>query len=159
MKFCKQCSISKPLSEFGRDKSQPDGKRFYCKDCNNAAYKVWRESDLVKASAVTKRWRENNPEKVKEISQNYLAQDKNLKLIKAYGISLVDYNNMLIAQNGVCYVCSNPPNKKALFVDHCHRTNKVRALLCTKCNTALGQVNDNIDLLLKLIKYLKDFND
>jgi hypothetical protein len=40
-------------------------------------------------------------------------------------------------------------------VDHSHKTNKVRDLLCTKCNTLLGAVDDNVEILEKAIKYLQ----
>ena len=42
-----------------------------------------------------------------------------------------------------------------LVIDHCHKTHKVRGLLCHICNTALGQLNDSIDLLKKSIEYLE----
>jgi hypothetical protein len=40
-------------------------------------------------------------------------------------------------------------------VDHCHKTNKVRGLLCFHCNTALGHVFDNPLVLNRMINYLK----
>jgi hypothetical protein len=54
-----------------------------------------------------------------------------------YGISLEDYNAMLMQQNGACAICKKKPNK-VLCVDHCHTTGVVRGLLCRKCNLALG---------------------
>jgi hypothetical protein len=43
---------------------------------------------------------------------------------------------------------------KELAIDHCHKTGKIRGLLCKNCNQGLGQFKDNIDLLLSAAKYL-----
>lgn len=85
------------------------------------------------------------------------------ELKKKYGITVEGYKIMVAQQNGVCAICSQPEkrvdhrNKKIsrLAVDHCHATNRVRALLCHKCNAILGQAGDSIDLLEKCITYLK----
>lgn len=73
-----------------------------------------------------------------------------------YGITLEDYNNMFASQNGCCKICGTHQSElsKALSVDHCHNTLKVRGLLCGLCNTSLGGFKDNIDLLTKAIEYL-----
>jgi len=73
---------------------------------------------------------------------------------KKFGIGLHQYQTMLKEQNGVCYICEKEDFRN-LAVDHCHTTGKVRRLLCTNCNTALGKFNDNVDLLSKAIEYLK----
>lgn len=65
---------------------------------------------------------------------------------------------MLEGQNHVCAICSRPETRgktKYLSVDHCHTTGKVRGLLCAKCNTVLGYMNDNPDYLTKAMEYLK----
>jgi len=46
------------------------------------------------------------------------------------------------------------PEFKNRHVDHCHKTGKVRNVLCFNCNAALGHVNDSKDILSKLINYL-----
>ncbi|ABQ12475.1 endonuclease VII [Phormidium phage Pf-WMP3] len=73
-----------------------------------------------------------------------------------YGLSLSDYNKLFQLQNGCCAVCRNPQAEgKTLVVDHNHDTGKVRGLLCSKCNTGLGQFNDNPDLLKEAVNYLE----
>ena len=57
---------------------------------------------------------------------------------------------MEIAQHGVCYICKR---EKPLNVDHCHRTGKVRKLLCAGCNTGLA-ILENLDHLARLQAYL-----
>ncbi len=85
-------------------------------------------------------------------------------LKRAYGITLEDYNLMLEKQNGKCAICKNEVTNKFskgkihnLSVDHCHKTGKVRGLLCRKCNQGLGSFAENILSLENAIKYLKDY--
>lgn len=83
-------------------------------------------------------------------------------LHRQYNISLEDYRDLFISQNGKCAVCNSDGRARIsihhnmpLVIDHCHKTHKVRGLLCHTCNTALGQLNDSIDLLKKSIEYLE----
>ena len=66
-----------------------------------------------------------------------------------------EYNRLLEEQNNICAICEGV-NKdgKQLFVDHNHRTGKIRGVLCRKCNMGLGYFNDNKELLIKAVKYL-----
>ena len=85
-----------------------------------------------------------------------------MDLRKQYGITLEDYYKMLEEQNHVCAICGRAEYAtdhrsglpRALAVDHCHETGKVRGLLCTNCNRGLGKFNDNIERLANAIKYL-----
>jgi hypothetical protein len=73
-----------------------------------------------------------------------------------YGISLEEYDAMLDRQGGVCAICKRKPDEgKALFVDHCHVTGRVRGLLCGKCNSVLAFGNDDPDILRAAIAYLQ----
>lgn len=88
---------------------------------------------------------------------------KTIMLKKQYGITLEDYNRILEKQNHVCAICGNPERaiKKStgklidLAVDHCHSTGKVRGLLCTGCNTGLGNFKDDTIILNKALLYLQ----
>lgn len=59
-------------------------------------------------------------------------------------------------QQGKCGICKE---SKKLFVDHCHKTRKVRGLLCSKCNLIIGQLNDSVEVGKNLVKYLEDTKD
>jgi hypothetical protein len=78
-------------------------------------------------------------------------------LFKTYGITVEEYTAMLDKQDGVCAICKKPDSKR-LSVDHSHQSGKVRGLLCTKCNTALGKFDDSVDLLNTAITYLMERN-
>jgi hypothetical protein len=76
---------------------------------------------------------------------------------RVYGISLEEYDAMLVEQQGVCYVCNCPDRGgKRLAVDHNHNTGAVRKLLCTNCNTVLGLINEDIIIMNKLINYIEE---
>lgn len=83
------------------------------------------------------------------------------ELRKSFGIGLDDYNRMLKEQNGVCAICKKPETLvnhgrvMPLPVDHCHKTGKIRGLLCAHCNHAIGKFDDDVALLESAISYLK----
>lgn len=155
LKYCKRCNQFKDLDEFGNQSGRTaDKKRLCCKECNNASYQEWYRSDLLKARDVSKKWRQNNPEKRQEIWQAYKNRDKDLKLRKAYGIDLIQYTDMLDKQNGVCAICEDLPGKRLLSVDHDHVTGAVRALLCGKCNTALGLLKEDPKIIKSMLDYI-----
>lgn len=82
---------------------------------------------------------------------------KNIWLKTRYGITLDDYLKMQRKQKGLCAICYKTPkqNGKNLSVDHCHKTGRVRGLLCVDCNTSLGRMKDSPKLLRKAAKYLE----
>jgi hypothetical protein len=69
---------------------------------------------------------------------------------------------MLEKQKGACAICKcteqnvdvRTGKPYELAIDHCHKTGKVRALLCTFCNVGLGAFRDNPDLMHQAIKYV-----
>jgi hypothetical protein len=82
------------------------------------------------------------------------------RIRREYGLHPSGYNQMLVEQNKACAICKKPvePNKK-LNVDHCHKSQKVRGLLCFKCNTILGLANDDPSILTNAISYLNKHYD
>lgn len=85
----------------------------------------------------------------------------------AAGVDAARYQEMLHEQNGVCAICKQPetaPDKasgktKDLAIDHCHKSGKIRALLCSNCNRGLGLFNDDIELLAKARAYVLSHAD
>ena len=76
---------------------------------------------------------------------------------KNYGLSRAMLADMYEKQRSGCAICGVAEDKFPcrLSIDHCHKTNKVRGLLCHNCNHLLGNAKDNIDILHKAIQYLK----
>jgi hypothetical protein len=76
---------------------------------------------------------------------------------KKYGVSPVDYAEMLVKQNGVCAICKGlNRDGRSLALDHCHQTGKKRGLLCGRCNLTLGRVEDDVEILWGMIQYLEN---
>jgi len=86
---------------------------------------------------------------------------------RRYGLTLEQYYQMIKDQDNKCAICGNPEtavdprtNKvRALSVDHCHKTGKVRKLLCSACNNGLGCFRDNPKLTIKATNYLINYNE
>src|SRR5688572_1964204 len=56
--------------------------------------------------------------------------------VKKFGLTAEDFWAMLERQNGKCAICNGDPNGQGrLHIDHDHETNRVRGLLCSRCNT------------------------
>lgn len=162
-KLCPHCETTKLDSEFQRRKK--DGRlQSWCKTCTYASaersrkkhgpykrspeyHKEWRKAHPESTRNAVERWRNKNPDKIKE---SYLK--------RKYNISLGEYERMLTFQNGLCAICLQPEHiRLSLAVDHCHKTGRVRRLLCNKCNSLLGMVNDSPDLLRKAAAYIEEF--
>lgn len=76
-------------------------------------------------------------------------------LKKHYGLTEDQYNEMVASQNGRCAICAtDSPGKRRWHVDHCHKTGKIRGLLCGLCNSMLGCARDNPETLKGGIEYL-----
>ena len=103
----------------------------------------------------------NHTKYLKNYRKNNKDSVKNCKLIKAYGITIDDYNKLYGLQDGKCAICGTDKthNGTALAVDHNHKTGNVRGLLCSKCNTGLGCFKDSEALMQKAITYLNNHNN
>jgi len=122
-------------------------KRYYNKHKKESLsyMKTYRETNKEKIQKLRKKYRKTHPE-------NILSS----RLKHAYGIDLEKYNSLLLTQKSKCALCPTKNTKsKRLRVDHCHKTNKIRGLLCDNCNLMLGHAKDNLDILMNGIAYLK----
>lgn len=133
-KYCPTCEVEKPLESFYNVSTRFDGKSKACKICSN-------KIDM----------------KYKKDNKKYKEYIHKCTLKRKFNLSLDEYNQMFTKNNGCCYICNRHQTsfKTRLAVDHCHTTGKIRGLLCSPCNTALGSFKDNIDILNKAINYLK----
>ncbi len=145
MKRCSKCESCKPLDAFGKNRTTRDGLQYACKTCSVAAVTESRHKDPTSHRRSSKNWRLNNLDR---------HADNHAK--RRYGLEHGSYAEMLESQGGKCAICetSDTGNTKRFHIDHCHDTNKVRGLLCTNCNTGLGQFKHSEDLLEKAIGYL-----
>lgn len=156
MKTCITCQRSSNVVEFYRLKS---GKLdCYCNSCRKTKNREWRLSHLQTEREKERIWRNNNKEK------RDLYSRKNQ--LKEYGITIEQYNNLLVKQENKCAICKRDKSSfhKSLCVDHdhlcCSKKNSscgkcIRGLLCQDCNILLGSAHDNKEILKEAITYLE----
>jgi len=122
---------------------------------SNRAYYLAHKEDII---AKSKQYYKNNKESIKKYRQekNIKEEVYRVKNLSKFGISIEEYQDIYDKQNGSCAICNNVcVTGRRLAVDHDHTTNKVRGLLCGKCNMAIGLMRDDIYLLKKSIIYLQ----
>ena len=111
-------------------------------------------------SHIEKIYSEKNKDRLSKYNKEYKVVNKNKNrndhYKRTYGISLDDYNKMFNDQSGCCLGCKKHQSelKRALSIDHDHKTGEIRGLLCHKCNVVLGLIFDDVTILSNLIKYL-----
>lgn len=117
-----------------------------------------RKRDQILDAA--KSYHHENREKVCAAKKaRYRSQEPNVRrdksLQRLYGITLAQFSAMYAAQDGLCAICRE---LEAVHVDHCHATGKVRGLLCSCCNTGIGQLKECRNILLNAINYLDHYS-
>ncbi len=136
MKTCTKCLVEQPVENYWKRSGQP-GLEARCKSCKSQYQK--------------------NSYKTKDRQWNWHLQKK-------YGISAVEYAQMILDQDGKCAICGvevsvergqrGDPTRACL--DHDHATGQNRKILCQTCNTGLGSFKDDIELLQAATTYLQD---
>lgn len=150
VKKCNKCGLELSIDNFYKRNVL---KNYYQSRCKTCFMKINNE------------YKKNNKEKIQEIKKReYLKNKKrytNYNLKRSYNISIEDYNNMLLKQDNKCYICEKHSDDcfNGLVVDHNHKTNSVRKLICGQCNSVLGMSFENIFILNNVIKYIKEHNE
>lgn len=137
------------------------GRRNYA--ANPEAYKVrskrWREENPERYRELTRKYAEANREKINATSRQWYednrqraAETTRRNKLKRYGLTIEQFEAMLVEQQGCCLICTEEMDPPA--VDHNHSTGEVRGLLCRPCNSALGLLRDDPEVLARAIEYL-----
>jgi hypothetical protein len=142
-KTCSKCKKEKPLSGFWFQNKETGKRMSACKDCMKLSTAWFRNKNRLKLNQKRKNHYYKNQEreilKAREVRKLYPERTFATNIKSRFGITVDDYNQMLKNQNGGCAICEIKHNNKRRFcVDHCHKTNKVRGLLCNGCNTGVG---------------------
>lgn len=128
----------------------------------------------AKAILYSRAWQKRNPDKVREGERTHYAKnrlqirkerkEKRLRNIEAarkkerhqnlkkYGITQICFEEMQNSQSSKCLLCQKVSK---LYVDHSHKSGKVRGLLCNRCNLALGLFRDDFSTLLRAADYVR----
>ncbi len=145
MRTCTMCLRTKALVEFSPDRRSKDGCQARCKVC--------KSGEVRDAYAA-------NPEHKKAVGKSHYHSNRGLdsRMRRKYGITAEEYQRLLAAQGGHCAICpATEPGygRKYFTVDHDHKTGKVRGLLCVRCNTGLGMMEDSADRMEAAAQYIK----
>lgn len=146
VKTCRRCLIKFDINQF---RLRSSGYYVsYCYDCCKKNSTEWNIKNKERKANNMDKWYNKNPEK---LSSKWRALNFNIE----------KYNKLLIEQNNLCAICHKEETLKGVSgkikrfaVDHCHKTGKIRGLLCGKCNKSIGLFEDNIEKLQKAISYL-----
>jgi hypothetical protein len=160
MKRCAGCKTDKPESEFYSRSAKESATRNqklqpWCKTCMKAAKKRLRADPVKRQHEYDLR----KTYRTRDLAAAH-AQDRVKNLRTLFSLTLEQYDSLLEAQHGLCAICGKPETAvlngvvKRLAVDHCHESKQVRGLLCSRCNTAIGLLCDDIDIAAKLVSYL-----
>lgn len=139
MRTCTSCGETKELGQFWRDRSKKHGYAARCKPCKAAIYNRMRK--------------ERGYDRLRY--QRNKAAERERHLVRKYGITQADYEQMFKAQGGRCAVCRKPQSR-SFDVDHDHTTGAVRGLLCTSCNRMIGHAGDSPAKLEAAAIYLRN---
>lgn len=176
LKRCTKCGEEKPATPefFYRDKSLKCGLRPRCAICEAARTKIYhsrpeyheerrayREANKERERARTRTYYEANKEHLRQMDKIWSEANKGriqaAERKRRYGISAEQWDAIYRVQGGCCALCrvdlSSLP-AKAIHVDHCHATNKMRGILCHDCNTALGKLGDTAESIMRVYQYL-----
>lgn len=166
-KFCSKCKNFLSFDNFSKSKLGINGLSSHCKGCiklKNNCSKYDSERFKVYYQKNKQRLRDYANAQNHKLTGNNLPFGKEYQLKNYYNLSPDDYFKIVEKQNNLCAICKKPETVKTnkgdrirgLAIDHCHTTGKVRGLLCSKCNKAIGLLKDNIELLESAIEYLKN---
>lgn len=147
-KKCSMCHKYLILLDFYRDNSKSDGRVSTCKKCRKIYESKHYKENKQKYKDYSIKFRINNPER-------YKAYHRESRLRRLYGLTPLQYDDLFKKQNYQCAICGETKFNYRMAVDHDHKTGKIRGILCHFCNRALGLMKDDINLLNKSIKYLK----
>jgi hypothetical protein len=180
-KSCTSCDREKSVSLFARNKRTRDGYCSWCKECHakqsldyyrrnrekvakyasaraklpevkarrRVIQKRYAKKHPERVAASNKAWRESNRVKVKEqLYNNWLKRN--------YGITRIEYEELLRSQDGRCAICRTlPTTQRRLAVDHDHDTGKIRGILCDQCNVGLGNFRESAAMLKAAAVYIR----
>lgn len=134
-----------------------------CGSCYDRELKATNPKYRAAQLSNSTKWARRHPERVKAYSKARQLRDKAKpdykikqrdRLLKRYGLTQATYLELLESQGNACALCYRRPETTRFHVDHCHKTNRVRGILCHQCNWYLGTVDEDITILDRIKIYL-----
>jgi hypothetical protein len=157
-KRCPQCNKELPLSDFSIDKTRLSGLSCYCRKCKAAYMRRYREENPEKIKEIEKRRYEKTKDKIIKRGKRYRTKNyadiRNGRYKKKYGITYDEKLEILEKVGYKCAICQDSVTVENSQLDHNHETGDVRGILCINCNLMLGHSKDNADILKRAVQYL-----
>jgi hypothetical protein len=161
---CPGCEQWVPRSGFAVNKASRSGLQTYCRPCSAERQRKYKEANREAISERRRALYAANAEELRRKRREYakakpeIAAKSSRKLLlrKKYGLTEEMFEAMVKAQGGCCAICEQQFDRQP-HVDHCHATGPTRALLCSKCNTALGLFDDDPSRMEAAIAYVERF--
>lgn len=141
MLTCNKCNQDKPKSEFYKESKIARGYRYACKECEAPRFNNYRNApgNRQRMADTRRRWNRT----------------------RLYNFPPELYDRRLAEQGNVCAICGTdtPGGKGQFHADHNHKTSQPRGVLCHNCNVALGNFQDNQEILRAAIEYLNKYSE
>lgn len=154
-KKCASCKKNLDLCEYGKKKTHKDSLSTECRDCSAARGRENRRRKKLGLPSLREEYIKRQESKYglpyKHPDYSYA---KNISI--KFGMDLLEYNKMFEKQRGCCAICGDHQSvlKHKLHIDHNHNNMKIRGLLCRPCNTAIGLLKDNTEVIREALNYV-----
>lgn len=127
--WCCTCNLFRPEEDFGWDIVRMEWKRS-CRVCNAQRQREYFAANKIKV--------------------------RRKVTLRNWGLTDAQYDALFDAQNHKCAICgAQARDGRALAIDHCHDSGRIRGLLCQDCNLGMGQFADDPELLEAAVRYLR----
>jgi hypothetical protein len=160
---CKECRKEDDKKYRQTHKEQAKQYRQTHKEEIRIKNRIYNQTHREKRREIDKKYYQTHKERWKEYANIHKEEinfnRKKNDLMRKYKLTLEDLKDMIQKQNNKCLICNivfGEEWKSSPRVDHCHKTNKIRGLLCNLCNKSLGCFRDDVNILKNAIKYLKE---
>jgi hypothetical protein len=173
VKRCVRRGESKPHAAFAKRRSNLDGLQRHCRECASDYHRTRQESlgqkvrpkvEVPDGYKLCLKCGEVKPRS--EWHRNATASDglstrckacraaagRTHHLKRNYGLTEAERDAMIASQRGLCAICLDA---LPVHVDHCHKTGRVRGVLCFNCNSAIGKLGDDPDAVRRAAAYLE----
>lgn len=177
LRICTKCKRELPPTTeyFHKQKRGKYGLSSWCKECKSKhnktktnKYKEYNTKHSIsfegtKKCSKCKEIKSKTEFSISRMNKNGLVYNCKLCerkriLLKRHNITEDQYKSILYKQNNKCLICCNEftDDKMNKHIDHNHKTDNIRGILCENCNRGLGMFKDNIEYLQNAIKYLME---
>ncbi|WUO43898.1 endonuclease VII domain-containing protein [Streptomyces sp. NBC_00285] len=173
VKRCARCGEAKPRAAFAPKRTNLDGLQRRCRDCaaesdrkrqRSMGRPVPEHGGVSEGSKHCQGCGESKPHsgwhRKASTSDGWASRCKACRAVEArakrlernYGMTEAERDEMVAVQRGLCAICLTAP---AVHVDHCHKTGRVRGVLCFNCNSGLGLLRDDPEAMYRAADYLE----